>query len=351
MLLAVPRGEDGDRVFIRRVGAGGGVSPTRRCGPTKRCTGPNRKPPRSHDAKVWLKPDTTGTRPDYRAWSDRVSVVSGFSRTSVPRTSLAPFPARPTIWPCEHFLSIALARCCSALTAAGQSAPRPATSRRFRPSPRSASRASTRSCSSTSTKTASAGAVGLVLQDGKAGLRARRRLGRQGSRHEDGAGHDLPHRVADQGAHERGDSRADGGRQAQPDRSGQPLHPVVRRLEGRRAQRHERVDIVPAKRPINIRDLLTHTAGISYGTDASVAAQYEAKGLGPAAGYGWFTGGQGRTDLRDDGAARHAAVRRAAGRGVGLRLQHRHPRLHRREGERHAARRVHPHADHRSARA
>jgi CubicO group peptidase (beta-lactamase class C family) len=49
------------------------------------------------------------------------------------------------------------------------------------------------------------------------------------------------------------------------------------------------VDIVPAKRPINIRDLLTHTAGISYGTDASVSAQYEAKALGPAAGYGWFT--------------------------------------------------------------
>jgi CubicO group peptidase (beta-lactamase class C family) len=49
------------------------------------------------------------------------------------------------------------------------------------------------------------------------------------------------------------------------------------------------VDIVAAKRPINIRDLLTHTAGISYGTDASVSAQYEAKGLGPAAGYGWYT--------------------------------------------------------------
>ena len=45
----------------------------------------------------------------------------------------------------------------------------------------------------------------------------------------------------------------------------------------------------PAKRAINIRDLLTHTAGISYGTDATVAAQYEAKGLGPAAGYGWYT--------------------------------------------------------------
>ena len=46
---------------------------------------------------------------------------------------------------------------------------------------------------------------------------------------------------------------------------------------------------VPARRPITVRDLLTHTAGISYGTDPSVAALYEAKGLGPAAGAGWYT--------------------------------------------------------------
>src|SRR2546421_2481352 len=46
---------------------------------------------------------------------------------------------------------------------------------------------------------------------------------------------------------------------------------------------------VPAIRAITIRDLLTHTAGISYGTDPLVAALYEAKGLGPAAGYGWYT--------------------------------------------------------------
>ncbi|MBZ5558175.1 MAG: beta-lactamase family protein [Acidobacteriia bacterium] len=49
------------------------------------------------------------------------------------------------------------------------------------------------------------------------------------------------------------------------------------------------VSIVPARRAITIRDLLTHTAGISYGTDASVAAMYEKQGLGPAAGYGWYT--------------------------------------------------------------
>jgi CubicO group peptidase (beta-lactamase class C family) len=39
------------------------------------------------------------------------------------------------------------------------------------------------------------------------------------------------------------------------------------------------VDFVPAKRQITIKDLMTHTAGISYGTDRSVAALYEAKGL------------------------------------------------------------------------
>ena len=49
------------------------------------------------------------------------------------------------------------------------------------------------------------------------------------------------------------------------------------------------VTIEPAKRQITIKDLLTHTAGISYGTEASVAALYEAKGLGPAAGQGWYT--------------------------------------------------------------
>jgi CubicO group peptidase (beta-lactamase class C family) len=47
--------------------------------------------------------------------------------------------------------------------------------------------------------------------------------------------------------------------------------------------------IVPARRQILIRDLLTHTAGISYGTDRTVASLYQSKGLGPAAGFGWYT--------------------------------------------------------------
>lgn len=47
--------------------------------------------------------------------------------------------------------------------------------------------------------------------------------------------------------------------------------------------------IVPAKRRITIHDLLTHTAGISYGTDSLVAPLYGSAGLGPAAGWGWYT--------------------------------------------------------------
>jgi CubicO group peptidase (beta-lactamase class C family) len=49
------------------------------------------------------------------------------------------------------------------------------------------------------------------------------------------------------------------------------------------------VTFQPAKRAITIRDLLTHTAGISYGTSDDVAALYAGRGLGPAAGYGWYT--------------------------------------------------------------
>jgi CubicO group peptidase (beta-lactamase class C family) len=45
---------------------------------------------------------------------------------------------------------------------------------------------------------------------------------------------------------------------------------------------------VAAKRPITIRDLLTHTAGISYGTETHIADEYAAKGLGPSAGAGWY---------------------------------------------------------------
>jgi CubicO group peptidase (beta-lactamase class C family) len=47
--------------------------------------------------------------------------------------------------------------------------------------------------------------------------------------------------------------------------------------------------VTRAKRQITVRDLLTHTSGISYGTEAVVAEKYRAAGLGPAAGLGWYT--------------------------------------------------------------
>ncbi|HTM31846.1 MAG TPA: serine hydrolase domain-containing protein [Vicinamibacterales bacterium] len=57
---------------------------------------------------------------------------------------------------------------------------------------------------------------------------------------------------------------------------------VITRLEDGGTQ------VRPAKRPIAIKDLLTHTAGISYGVSEEVGEMYESKALGPAAGYGWY---------------------------------------------------------------
>jgi CubicO group peptidase (beta-lactamase class C family) len=45
----------------------------------------------------------------------------------------------------------------------------------------------------------------------------------------------------------------------------------------------------PARRQITIRDLLTHSAGISYGNDPLIADAYAAAGFGRAAGFGWYT--------------------------------------------------------------
>lgn len=65
--------------------------------------------------------------------------------------------------------------------------------------------------------------------------------------------------------------------------------PTFARTTVATGKKGETVVTEPARRPITIRDLLTHTAGISYGTDPLVAELYQAKGLGPAAGFGWYT--------------------------------------------------------------
>ncbi len=72
------------------------------------------------------------------------------------------------------------------------------------------------------------------------------------------------------------------------------------------------VTFAPSKRGITIRDLLTHTAGISYGTSEDVAASLSGQGPRPGGRVWLVHRGQVRADLRDDGDARHAAVCRAA---------------------------------------
>ncbi len=46
--------------------------------------------------------------------------------------------------------------------------------------------------------------------------------------------------------------------------------------------------LVPVHRAVTIRQLLTQTAGLSYGTEPLIRDDYRAAGLGPAAGYGWY---------------------------------------------------------------
>ena len=51
----------------------------------------------------------------------------------------------------------------------------------------------------------------------------------------------------------------------------------------------EGIERVPARRQITIRDLLTHTAGMSYGGEPHIAEEYQAAGLGYGEAYGWYT--------------------------------------------------------------
>ena len=172
--------------------------------------------------------------------------------------------------------------------------------------------------SDTSTRTGIAGAVGARAAGRQAGLRARRRLGDKEAGRQDDDGHDLPHRLADQGDHQRRDPVADGGRQARrsPIRSAASF-PSFADVQGRGARTATRSISCRRSAPITIRDLLTHTAGISYGTDAD--------GRGAVRGEGPRAGGrlrlvhrrQGRADLRRrwSGSGRCRSSRSRARRG------------------------------------
>jgi len=72
------------------------------------------------------------------------------------------------------------------------------------------------------------------------------------------------------------------------DRAGKYIPTLEQTTVGTQNENGAGLTIVAARRPITIRDLLTHTAGISYGQSPEIAALYAAKGLGPAAGFGWY---------------------------------------------------------------
>jgi CubicO group peptidase (beta-lactamase class C family) len=78
------------------------------------------------------------------------------------------------------------------------------------------------------------------------------------------------------------------GKLAVNDPAGKYIPTFAKTTVGVKNENGNGLTITAAKRPITIRDLLTHTAGISYGQSAEIAALYEAKGLGPAAGFGWY---------------------------------------------------------------
>lgn len=72
------------------------------------------------------------------------------------------------------------------------------------------------------------------------------------------------------------------------DRAGKYIPTFEKTTVGVKNENGTGLTIAAARRPITIRDLLTHTAGISYGQEPELAPVYEAKGLGPAAGFGWY---------------------------------------------------------------
>lgn len=72
------------------------------------------------------------------------------------------------------------------------------------------------------------------------------------------------------------------------DKAGQWIPSFAQTSVGTKNENGSGLTITSAKRPITIRDLLTHTAGISYGQEPELAPLYEAKGLGPKAGFGWY---------------------------------------------------------------
>ncbi len=104
----------------------------------------------------------------------------------------------------------------------------------------------------------------------------------------------------------------------------------------------KRADHHPGSADAHRRHFLRHRAACGRGL--------RGQGAGAGGGPGLVLRRQGRRGVPQHRPARHRAVPRAARRGVGVRLQHRHPRLRRRAHHRPVARRGRQGAHHRPAR-
>ena len=83
---------------------------------------------------------------------------------------------------------------------------------------------------------------------------------------QDGQGLDLPHLLDVEADHRRGDDEAVRRGQVPALRSGREVHPRVARAEGRGQRRSRQQPVLEdAKHPMTIRELMSHTGGLTYG--------------------------------------------------------------------------------------
>ena len=165
------------------------------------------------------------------------------------------------------------------------------------------------------------GAVTLVLRDGKPVYERAfgwkdKEAGRAMT-----TDSDVSHRLADEGLDERRDPLAGRRGKDRVERSGRSLHSCVSQHDGCRRRRGRSEGRSRQASDHDPRPADAHGGHLLWDQRAR-GLPVRGKGSRACRWLGLVYGGQGRADLHDDGAARDAAVRRPARRGVGLWLQH-----------------------------
>lgn len=78
------------------------------------------------------------------------------------------------------------------------------------------------------------------------------------------------------------------GKLALNDNVGKYIRPFYWSKVAERKSKEQPIELKPAKKPMTIHHLLTHTSGLSYGTHPDVADIFRAARLGPALGPAWY---------------------------------------------------------------